>query len=117
MDMLRQGVTVPLWGESAALYYDWYMVSDESTLEAYDYLHVVLWDKELNHPILWSTKSNKDQRGMWFTSSSPVDGVDVADIRGHHVEISVYAWTDSSLPTLWYVDNVRLVFACGSVAP
>lgn len=114
-DSIYQIVTVPSWAETGAVYFDWAMLSDDSTITPRDYLTVsvmLVSSDTLPRTIAHSQIDNTDIRNTWFTSK-----LNIANINqyiGKNLSVMVYANTSASLPTGWHIDNVRLYFACGS---
>lgn len=116
-DWLTQKVIVPEWAEDGALYFSWAMLSEDSPYQPYDYLTFWLWDKDMGEGLLYSEVNNTAERGTWYRRRVPIGSIDVVAARGHTLEISIMGYTDDILPTLWYVDDVQLVFSCGDQTP
>lgn len=117
LDSIVQTVVVPQWAETGTLYFAERMTSDDSTIYQYDLFDVQLWDtyggefELVIHISSWNTAP----RGEWFESHVFLG--DISSLQGHPLNLVFVACTDGSLPTRWWIDNVRLVFACGSVTP
>ena len=112
-----QEVTVPEWAETGAAYFSWMMVSEDSTMLPYDWFSLQVWDVSQEPPtnLLLSAVYNNDPRAAWYVRRVALTGVPA--LRGHSLQVALLATTDGLYPTWWCIDNVRLVFACGSQVP
>ena len=109
--ILGQFFTVPSWAEKAYVVFDWYMLSQDDPDVAYDILFVGLYDP--NNNAIWEYDvDNTRTQGDWRTKTS--SSYSVSGLRGQELDIAFGAFTDSSFPTAWWVDNVRVYFTCGS---
>ncbi|MHB0858313.1 MAG: hypothetical protein ACYC5M_12170 [Anaerolineae bacterium] len=111
-DELRQTVSVPAWAETGKLYISWLMQTIDSATTDYDYLYITVRDLTAGQAIVQVYVANNTPTGAWYWSWESIP--DVAARRGHSLQVEILAWTDESLPTVWFVDDVKLVFACGS---
>lgn len=110
-DAIAQTVMVPTWSETAAIYFADYMVSADSSVTAYDYLGVGVFD-QADNLIASGFIPNNDTRDSWILFRLPVSNI--AAYRGQPMSVMFAGFNDSLYPTTWYVDNVWFVFACGS---
>ncbi|MHB1295540.1 MAG: hypothetical protein ACYC4R_11155 [Anaerolineae bacterium] len=110
VDTIRQDAAVPSWAESGAVYLSWLMYSDELAYEPHDRMEVVIYDAGGN--VVTETSIDSGMwRGAWYGLRLPIPNV--ASYRGQALSVRVYAFTDGSLVTSWYVDEVWLRFGCG----
>ena len=107
---------MPEWAERGAAYFWWRMVSDDSPTYRYDNFELQIWDMYGgDYPILISTVYNSDDRETWYRTREELGSV--VALRGHPLRVVLRAYTDVSYPTWWGIDDVQLVFACGSQVP
>jgi len=109
-DSLWQDAVVPNWAETAAVYLDWLMFTTNST-EKHSQLFVTVGD-ETSTIAFWSVWNNEPPSATWFWMKIPIDSI--AAYRGRTLTTQVTVWEALGATTVWYVDNVRLYFACGS---
>jgi subtilisin family serine protease len=110
-DFVAQSVIVPPWAETAALHLDWRMASLDSLDTGWDRLRIAVFDPSTN--FLTDNKIwNNGTRNAWVSWRIPVGNV--APYRDQTMTVAFGAQTDFSDYTSWWVDNVWLVFACGS---
>jgi len=117
MDWLVQDMIAPQWADDAALYFCWRMISEDSPLQSYDYLTLWLWDEDVGEGLLYAEVNNTATRGYGFSRCAQLAPEDVIAARGHTLRVVIGGYTNSTLPTEWFVDNVRLYFACGGYVP
>jgi len=113
-DSLHQYVTVPDWAETGAVYFAWYMVSEDSLSFCYDKFTLKIWDMYggiVRMPVICSYFD----RNQWTVHRASLGNVTA--LRGHPLDVVLRAQTNATLPTGWYIDDVRLVFACGGYIP
>jgi hypothetical protein len=113
-DWLVQSTVVPGWAETAAVYFDWIMYSEDSLTAAYDYMvvSVVAGPPGATVEIGQFVHDNRDDDGTWYISR--MSWADVTSLRGQPISVRVYAFSDGSYVTDWFVDNVELWFGCGT---
>jgi hypothetical protein len=118
-EVVAQELTAPVpeWAETGAVYFSWRMLSQDVTTYPYDKFSVQLWDKYQGGytNVLASGVYNTDSRGVWYTERLAIPSAPA--LRGHPLLVALVAATDESYPTWWYIDNVRVVFACGDQVP
>lgn len=106
-DSLSQSVQIPADGQSYCLSYAWYVDSKEvSTSMVYDIFNLFLRDVSGNAYAVDSL-SNLSLQRSWQVRS-----VDVSRYSGQTWTLSLEASTDSSYPTSFFIDDVRLA-PCG----
>ena len=113
-DSLHQYVTVPDWAETGAVYFAWYMVSEDSPAFCYDKFTLKIWDMYgglVRMPVICSYFD----RDQWTVHRASLGNVTA--LRGHPLDVVLRAQTNATLPTGWYIDDVKLVFACGGYRP
>ncbi|MHB1295539.1 MAG: hypothetical protein ACYC4R_11150 [Anaerolineae bacterium] len=110
-DELQQTAVVPDWAESGAIYISWLMQTIEPSGE-YDALFVTVRDLTAGDvPVqVYVANNTPTEAWYWGTKSIP----NVVARRGHSLRVEVLGWTDVSNPTAWFIDDVELVFACGT---
>jgi hypothetical protein len=111
LDGIGQDTNVPSWAESVTLALNEYMISIDSTTAKYDALGMGLYDNSLGSYIFTMYTWNTYGRNNWYGSEYTYQNIE--PYRGHPVSVIAAGITDSSLPTAWYVDNIRLYFGCG----
>ncbi len=109
---IGQAGPVPLWAESATLYFDELMASTDSTLVLHDALAAVVYDSATTTTLADGWIWNTGQRNAWLRWRLPVSNI--ANWRGRTIGVMLVGFTDAAFPTGWYLDNVRFYFACGS---
>lgn len=108
-DAVAQDVIVPDWAQTAALYASWYMLTTDPLVD--DALALSVFDSNsnvINRSWVW----NDAPQGAWYYTRTGVPNVQ--NYRGQALRVLISGFTDSSYPTSWYVDQVWLVFGCGS---
>ena len=113
-DTISQTFTVPTWADSAALYFDWYLYSADDPAVPYDVLTVSLVPSGSGSAIVQGTVNNTDTQIEWLTRR---ESIDLSPYRGQEVAVRITGSTDITMNTGWYIDQVRLVIACGSAVP
>jgi len=107
-------VLVPECAESATLYFWHYMISNDSTTQAYDFLYFGIYDITAGTSVHLSAINNATlPRNNWLPTSRVI-APDATEFRGHRLGLAINGVTDESLPTIWYVDNVQLIFDCAA---
>ena len=107
---IYQSVQVPSWAETAAAYMSWTMTSQEFTSYPYDCLAISVYDS--SYRLARGYVCNDAPRGAWYTGRLNLGNV--ATRRGHTFTVMVEISNDESYWTAWWIDLVRLYFACGS---
>lgn len=106
-----QTTTVPAWAQTGAFYFDVIMGAHDA--DGGDQLTVGLLDASSLQIVAWSTDSADSGYSTWTTIRLPI--ANASDYANQTMTVEFFALSDSDLqPTAWFVDNVRLVFACGS---
>ena len=104
-DYIQQPVTIPSRGEvtSPLLAFWWYLTSQEGTTAAHDALRVDLY--RLDGTLLQTlrTHTNQAQRDVWLR-----DSVNLSPWAGQTVWLRFTTWTDRSLPSTFFVDDVSI---------
>ena len=72
-------------------------------------------DPNLNVLTQVQTDNTQPEGGKGWTNLSQVIPK-VSTFAGSVMTVQLVAQTDASFPSLWYVDNVQVVFACGATA-
>lgn len=105
-------MVVPDCAESIGVYFWHYMLSEDSTTDAYDFLYLWVYDITTDTVVFSSSINNTTfPRGGWMPLFGPVAS-DATGLRGHRLGFLVNGVTDGVLPTIWYVDNVQLIVDC-----
>lgn len=117
VERVIQELAVPAWAETAAVYFSWKMVSEDSTIYVHDSFGLQVWDiYQGGYTIVVdSYVHNSAPRGVWCVTR--LSHTNVEALQGHPLRVVLRAWTDGSYPTWWCIDDVQLVFACGSQVP
>ncbi|MHB0858312.1 MAG: hypothetical protein ACYC5M_12165 [Anaerolineae bacterium] len=112
VDTIRQDAIVPDYAETGAVYLSWLMYSNELPYEPRDRMEVLVYDAADNVLAEVSVDSGL-ARGAWYGLRLPIPNV--ASYRGQPLSVRIYGYTDGTLSTSWYVDEVWLRFGCGAV--
>jgi inhibitor of cysteine peptidase len=99
-EYIYQTITIP---SSGNLTYWWYMTSSESTVYAYDYMYVKLYNTSGGLVATLRTRSNTAARGAWYQ-----DTISLSSYAGQTLRMHFSVTTDSSVTTNFWVDDVSV---------
>ena len=102
-DYIAQEVTIPADATQVILRYWWQMETQESSLQAYDFLTVTV-DAPLEQPLaVIAAHSNRDAQAIWQEQV-----VDLSTYKGRTIYLRFEATTDANRPTAFYLDDITL---------
>lgn len=111
-DTLYQGIIVPASASSVQLNLTWYLTSTEtSPSTVYDVLTVTMRSPFGTIQATPLTVTNLSARNQWTSYGSMLSVP--ASWQGQDFWVYFSARTDGSLPSAFYLDDVRLTFTCG----
>ena len=102
-DTFYQEVTIPSNADSATLTYWWYIYTQDSDINPYDYLYVEVRNTGGTVLATLETLANTSTTGAWQQSSFALP-----DFIGETIQIAFHGTTDGSLFTSFYLDEVEL---------
>jgi kumamolisin len=102
LDGIQQQVTIPSGGQ---LTYWWYLHTEEGTVTANDKLQVTLYDLNNQRIVTLKVHHNKNRRDQWIQ-----DTLDLSAYAGRNVYLRFVGLGNDSLPTTWWVDEVRIQY-------
>ncbi len=110
-DYIAQEVTIPADATQATLTFWWQVETQESALNAYDFLTVTV-DAPLGTPLATvSSLSNQNAAPAWQQTQ-----VDLLAYRGRTITLRFEATTDANRPTAFYLDDITLDVCTGTAA-
>ena len=109
-DCVNQEVIVPPWAETAAVYVDWHMLSFEPPGSLYDALGISVYYGLTK--LAGQFIRTDAPRGTWYWTRVGIPSISA--YRGQQLSILITAFDSGGPVSYWWVDNVRLYFACGS---
>ena len=102
-DTFYQEVTIPSNADSATLTYWWYIYTQDSAINPWDYLYMEVRNTGGTVLATLETLANTSTTGAWQQSSFALP-----DFIGQTIQIAFHGTTDGSLFTSFYIDEVEL---------